>query len=63
MNERIRHRLSILPERLDAINDWRAATAVFFYSDGKWTTDGRAVFNLNPAQTIRRYQHELKTVD
>ena len=41
----------------------RAATAVFLYDGQRWTTEGRAVFNLNPAQTIQHYQHELETVD
>jgi hypothetical protein len=32
--------------------------------DGRqWEPDGRAFFNLNPAETIARYEHELETVD
>lgn len=41
----------------------RLATAVFRFEKDAWTSDGRAIFNLNPAETIRRYQHELEVVD
>jgi hypothetical protein len=40
-----------------------AATAVFHYDGRDWRTDGRAVFNLSPAQTIKHFRHELETVD
>ncbi|MCO6454637.1 MAG: hypothetical protein J5I93_04980 [Pirellulaceae bacterium] len=50
-------------EDVEAVGNLRAATAVFRWHRGDWETDGRAVFNLNPAETIRRYQHELETVD
>jgi len=39
----------------------RAATAVFRFHQGQWVTDGRAIFNLNPAEAIRYYQ--LETAD
>jgi len=41
----------------------RAATAVFRWQDNQWETDGRALFNLSPAQAIEHFQHELETVD
>ena len=41
----------------------REATAVFHFDGSQWTTDGRAVFNLNPAETIQRYSHELEVVE
>lgn len=47
-------------EDVEAVGDLRAATAVFRFDGKQWTTDGRAVFNLNPAETIRWYQHELE---
>jgi hypothetical protein len=50
-------------EDVDAVGDLRAATAVFRFDGDHWTTDGRAVFNLNPAETIRWYQNELEIVD
>jgi hypothetical protein len=50
-------------EDRDAELSQRAATAVFHFDGAQWTTDGRAVFNLNPAETIRRYHHELELVE
>lgn len=47
----------------DAELSHRAATAVFRFDGAEWTTDGRAIFNLNPAETIRRYGHELEVVE
>jgi hypothetical protein len=41
----------------------RAATSVFRFDGQRWTTDGRAVFNLNPEETIRRYRHELELAE
>ena len=41
----------------------RAATSVFRFDGLRWTTDGRAVFNLNPEETIRRYRHELELAE
>ena len=50
-------------EDVEAVCALRAGTAVFSYDDGAWTSDGRAIFNLNPQETIRRYQHELEILD
>ena len=44
------------------VGNLRAATAVFRYEHTRWETDGRAVFNLNPAQTIQKFT-ELEVVD
>lgn len=41
----------------------RDATAVFSFVGRDWDTDGRVVFNLSPAQTIERFQHELELVE
>lgn len=41
----------------------RSATSVFRFDGVRWTTDGRAVFNLNPSETIRHYSHELELVE
>lgn len=46
-------------EGVEAVGRPRAATAVFCHRDGKWDTDGRAIFNLNPVQAIAHFQHEL----
>jgi hypothetical protein len=50
-------------EDVEAVGDLRAATAVFRFDGNEWTTDGRAVFNLNPTETIQWYQNELEIVE
>ena len=50
-------------EDVEAVGNQKAATAVFRHRDDEWTTDGRAVFNLNPRETIEHYQHELERVE
>jgi hypothetical protein len=49
-------------EDVEAVGNLRAATAVFRFGHGEWQTDGRAVFNLNPDETIRHFGHELELV-
>ena len=49
-------------EDVEAVGNLRAATAVFRCDDGTWTTDGRAIFNLNPEETIRHFGNELELV-
>jgi hypothetical protein len=50
-------------EEVEAVGNLRAATAIFRWHGEGWETDGRAIFNLNPAQAIQHFQHELETVD
>ena len=50
-------------EDVEAVSNLRAATAIFFYEGNKWSTSGRALFNLNPAEAIQHYRHELEMVD
>ena len=50
-------------EDVEAVGNLRAATAIFFYEGKKWTTSGRALFNLNPTEAIQHYRHELELVD
>jgi len=40
----------------------REATAVFRFGRECWETDGRAIFNLSPSETIRFYQQDLEMV-
>ena len=47
-------------EEVEAVGNLRYATAVFAHRDGAWTTDGRAVFNLEPAQAIQRFGDALE---
>lgn len=42
-------------EGLPAVGNLRAATAVFVFHRGQWTTSGRAVMNLNPTEAIQHF--------
>ena len=53
-------------EDVEAVGNLRAGTAVFAYTGGKWLTDGRVLFNLDPADAVQRYEGRielLKDVD
>jgi len=43
-------------------NRFRAGTAVFRFDGGHWETDGRAIFNLSPAEAIRFFHRDLELV-
>jgi hypothetical protein len=47
-------------EDVEAVGNLRYATAVFAHRNGAWTTDGRAVFNLEPAQALERFGDALE---
>ena len=49
-------------EDVEAVGNLRAATAVFRVERGNWATDGRPLFNLNPAEAIAYYQDNLELV-
>ena len=49
-------------EDVAAVANQKAATAVFRHNGQEWTTDGRAIFNLNPDEAIEYYQSELEPV-
>lgn len=49
-------------EDVEAVSNLRCATAIFVYRDHLWTTDGRAVFNLEPDQSLQRYQESLEQI-
>lgn len=51
---------SFFPDGLS--RDLRYATAVFHFDGDRWDTDGRAIFNLTPAQAIDFYQPDLEMV-
>jgi hypothetical protein len=50
------------PGASDAVGNLRAATAVFRLDHSHWETDGRAIFNLSPAEAIRFYHRDLELV-
>ena len=49
-------------EEVEAVGNLRAATAVFQFRDRQWRSDGRAIFNLNPAEAIRHFKSSLEGV-
>ena len=49
-------------EDVEAVGNLRAATAVFTYNGRAWTTQGRAVFNLEPREVVARYKTSLDAV-
>ena len=50
-------------EDVEAVAETKAATAVFRHDGQQWFTEGRVIFNLNPVETIERFQSELETAD
>jgi hypothetical protein len=49
-------------EDVEAVGNLRAATAVFTYGGGAWTTSGRVVFNLEPDEVLERFGTELDPI-
>ena len=49
-------------EEVEAVSNLRAATAVFRVQQGRWSTDGRAIFNLNPAEAVEYFHDNLELV-
>ena len=47
-------------EEVEAVGNLRTVTAVFVHRNGDWTSDGRAVFNLEPDEVIERYRDTLR---
>lgn len=41
----------------------RAATAVFDYDGKRWSTSGRALFNLDPPHAVERLREEIEVAD
>ena len=50
-------------EDVEAVANRKAASAVFRHRGTEWTTDGRAIFNLNPVEAIEYYQSELELLE
>jgi hypothetical protein len=45
------------------VDNPKAGTAVFYMDGSDWGTDGRVIFNLNPAQAIKHHEQELEAVE
>jgi hypothetical protein len=41
----------------------RTATAVFDYDGKRWSTAGRALFNLDPPHAVERLREEIEAAD
>ena len=50
-------------EDVEAVGNLRAATVVFRLDGPEWRADGRALFNLNPAEAIAHFHRELETIE
>jgi hypothetical protein len=46
----------------DVIGNLQAGTAVFRFDGTHWVTDGRAILNLSPSETIHRFRDDLERV-
>lgn len=49
-------------EEVEAVGTIRDAAAVFHYQQGRWGTGGRALFNMNPHDALRRLQGQYVPV-
>ncbi len=46
-------------EDVEAVGNLRAGTAVFTHNGREWTTQGKAIFNLEPREVLERYRESL----
>ncbi|MGB6042520.1 MAG: hypothetical protein WBF93_05110 [Pirellulales bacterium] len=49
-------------EDVEAVGNLRAATSVFRHAGGQWSTQGRVLMNLEPAEAIERFQDALELI-
>ena len=49
-------------EEVEAVGNLRAATSVFRFRQGRWATDGRAIFNLEPEQAVLHFNTSLERI-
>jgi hypothetical protein len=49
-------------EDVEAVGTIRDATAVFHYEKGRWGTGGKALFNMNPDDALRRLEGQFEPV-
>ena len=50
-------------EDVEAVANLRAGTAVFTYARGRWSTDGRVLFNLEPQDAMQRYEGRIEPLE
>ena len=49
-------------EGLPAVGNLRHASGVFFFRGGRWRTAGKAVFNLDPSETLEHFKQQYERV-
>lgn len=49
-------------EDVEAVGNLRSATAVFMHRGEGWMTDGRVIFNLEPAEALAKFQGTLRAL-
>ena len=50
-------------EEVEAVDNAKYATAVFYFDPKhRWMTEGRAIFNLNPHEAVRRFEATLEPI-
>lgn len=49
-------------EHVEAVGLIRDAAAVFHYRRGRWGTGGKTLFNMNPADALKRLEGQFKPV-
>lgn len=49
-------------EDVEAVGTIRDATALFHYSNGKWGTGGKALFNMNPQDALTRLAGQFEPI-
>ena len=47
-------------EEVEAVGNLRSATVVFMHRGDGWITDGRVIFNLEPAESLAKFQGTLR---
>jgi len=50
-------------EGLPAVGNLRNASAVFFFQSGRWLTNGKAVFNMNPAEAVEHFKQQYEPIN
>jgi hypothetical protein len=50
-------------EGVPAVAHAKTASAVFFFQRGQWQTAGKALFNLNPGEVLRRFHDRYEPVE
>ncbi|MEZ6072720.1 MAG: hypothetical protein R3C10_21270 [Pirellulales bacterium] len=50
-------------EEVEAVDDLKAASALFIFHRGDWHTEGRVIFNLDPREAVRHFGEEIELVE